>query len=66
VVPDLDAMVQAVRRFKQDEALWREEGRRAADYVARHHAVGAVVDVYERIFERMLAPAAPALAGGTS
>jgi glycosyltransferase involved in cell wall biosynthesis len=65
VVPDLDAMVEAVRRFKQDEALWREEGRRAADYVARHHAVGTVVDVYERIFDRMLAPAAPALAGGT-
>ncbi|MEW6706227.1 MAG: glycosyltransferase family 4 protein [Pseudomonadota bacterium] len=56
VVPDLDAMVLAVQRLKTDAAAWRREGERAAEYLRRHHAVGTVVDEYERIFERLVMP----------
>jgi glycosyltransferase involved in cell wall biosynthesis len=62
VVPDLDAMAHAVQRLKADEPLWREEGRRAAEHVRRHHAVDRVVDAYERIFDRLMAQPAPVLA----
>jgi glycosyltransferase involved in cell wall biosynthesis len=59
VVPDLPAMVEAVTRLKTDEAAWRDEGRRAAEYLRRHHGVIGVVDDYERIFDRLLVPAEP-------
>ncbi len=54
VVPHLEAMVQAVQRLKTDTAAWQREGQRAAEYLRRHHAVGTVVDEYERIFDRLL------------
>jgi glycosyltransferase involved in cell wall biosynthesis len=60
VVPDLDTMAQAVQRLAADEAQWRAEGQRAAEYVRRHHAVDRVVDAYERIFDRLMAQPAPA------
>jgi glycosyltransferase involved in cell wall biosynthesis len=59
VVPDLPAMVEAVKRLKADERAWREQGRLAAEYLQRHHGVTGVVDDYERIFDRLLAQAAP-------
>ena len=59
VVPDLDAMVRTLRWLTEDEAGWRREGRRAQDYLRRHHGVQGVVDEYERIFERLLAQPSP-------
>jgi glycosyltransferase involved in cell wall biosynthesis len=59
VVPDLPAMVEAVKALKDDERAWREEGELAAEYLRRHHGVRGVVDDYERIFDRLLAQEAP-------
>lgn len=59
VVPDLPAMVEAVKALKTDEGAWRDEGALAAEYLRRHHGVVGVVDDYERIFDRLLARAAP-------
>lgn len=59
VVPDLDAMAQAVERLLTDEPLWRREGARAAEYVQRQHGVGTVVDAYESVFQGLMAQHAP-------
>ena len=62
VVPDLDAMAQAVQALLADEPRWHAEGARAADYVRRTHAVAGVVDAYERVFDELMAQPAPVLA----
>jgi glycosyltransferase involved in cell wall biosynthesis len=55
VVSDLEAMASAVQGLLADESLWAREGSRAAEYVRRHHGVGAVVDAYEAVFQRVMA-----------
>jgi glycosyltransferase involved in cell wall biosynthesis len=55
VVSDLEAMASAVQGLLADESLWAREGARAAEYVRRHHGVGAVVDAYEAVFQRVMA-----------
>lgn len=49
VVADLDAMVAAVREYKQHPAAWQSDGEAARRYVQRRHSIGAVVDAYERV-----------------
>lgn len=48
-VGDLDAMVVAVRTYKQDRTLWQADGELARSYVQRRHSIANVADAYERV-----------------
>ncbi len=54
VVPDLDAMTQAVLALKTNSARWGKQGEVSLEHYRRNHTVAAVVDDYERVFDQLM------------
>jgi glycosyltransferase involved in cell wall biosynthesis len=51
---DIDEMSAVVARIGEDDQAWQEEGVRARTYFESHHSIGAAVDAYGEVFERVL------------
>jgi glycosyltransferase involved in cell wall biosynthesis len=53
VVPNLEAMAQAVRRLKSDAPFWDQQSADSRRYFDQTFALNAVADQYEQLFERL-------------
>jgi glycosyltransferase involved in cell wall biosynthesis len=55
VAPDLESMASALERWMGDPARRASTGRRAREYVERHHAPGAVVERVAQVMDGVVA-----------
>jgi len=51
VVKDLDEMEHAVRRLREDRALWTDSGAHSQRYCEENHRIGKVIGAYEQVMQ---------------